>query len=76
MDTGCNDGSASWTRQGDTIQFADLVLTEIACADDAARLEEAVVAVLGSADPVSWEIDVHRLDLMAGSQGISLVGEE
>jgi heat shock protein HslJ len=43
VSTGCNQGSATWTRAGTGITFADLVLTKKACAGPGAALESAAI---------------------------------
>lgn len=75
VDSGCNAGSATWSMQGSTLSFASLSLTEMACDSPAMQLEQAVEAVVGSAEPVAWEIDVRRLDLRTATAGLSLVTE-
>ena len=75
VDTACNSGSATWTAQGGALVFDDLILTGIACDGNDARIEGALVDLLGSTDPVDWSIDVARLDLLRGDEGLGLVAD-
>ncbi|HLA16924.1 MAG TPA: META domain-containing protein [Candidatus Limnocylindrales bacterium] len=71
--TGCNTGGGDVVVGGDTLQFGDVALTEMACQGDAAAMEAAVLAVL-SADPVGYSIDADLLDLRGGASGLQLRG--
>ncbi|MFI5915891.1 META domain-containing protein [Dactylosporangium sp. NPDC051541] len=70
-DAGCNQLSGRAVRDADTITFGDIVTTKMACADDRAALEAAVLATL--AGPVTVKIDGDRLELHgAGGKGLQL----
>ncbi len=73
VETGCNSGSGSYEADEDTIRFTDLAVTEMACDGDAGALEAAVLLVLG-ADELGYTIDASRMTLMAGDNGLGLVG--
>lgn len=73
--SGCNWGSAAYAVDREEITFAELTLTEEECGDDdAARLEAAVVGVLGGLQPVTWEITVASLDLRGDDDCLVLHG--
>jgi heat shock protein HslJ len=75
--TGCNTGTATYVVDGAEITFADLVVTEEGCNDEAAtQLESVVMGVLGGAQPVAWEIQVARLWLHGDGLGLGLMGSE
>jgi heat shock protein HslJ len=59
--TGCNDGSASYKVDGQTITFDSLVHTDKACGPDEMAAEKAVVAVLTG--QVAYKIDRSSLTL-------------
>jgi heat shock protein HslJ len=73
FNTGCNEGGATVTMEGDRLRFVDAVTTDRACLDAGGGLERAVLAVLG-ADSVTWSIEARRLTLQAGPNGLSLQG--
>lgn len=70
---GCNQGGGRYTLDGTTIQFSDLIMTEMACDGPAGAMESAVMAVLG-ADSVSFAVDASTLTLGAGAAGLILRG--
>jgi heat shock protein HslJ len=75
--SGCNSGFATYAIDREEITFAELTLTEEGCSDDAAaRLEAAVVGVLGGPQPVAWEITVASLYLDGDSDCLFLHGSE
>lgn len=59
--TGCNDGSASYKVDGQTITFDSLVHTDKACGPDETTVEKAVVAALTG--QVTYKIDRSSLTL-------------
>ena len=75
--TGCNTGSGAYSVVGDTIEFDGVGVTEEACPDELSMsLEPAVLGVVLSADPVTWEIDVATLSLLnAEGSGVVLSGQ-
>ncbi len=74
VDAGCNSGSGTYEADDDTVRITDLAVTEMACDGDAGALEAAVLLVLG-ADELGYTIDASRLTLMAGDNGLSLIGD-
>jgi heat shock protein HslJ len=58
---GCNQLSGSARVSGRTIEFGPIVTTKIACREDAAHIEQAVLAVLQGT--VSYAIDSDQLRL-------------
>ncbi|MET9630301.1 META domain-containing protein [Lentzea sp. NPDC006480] len=69
--TGCNDGSASYKVDGQTITFESLVHTDKACGADETSVEKAVVAVLSG--QVTYKIDRKSLTLTnAKGEGVQL----
>ncbi|MEV6240388.1 META domain-containing protein [Lentzea sp. NPDC051838] len=59
--TGCNDGSASYKVDGQTITFDSLVHTDKACGADETAAEKAVVAALSG--QATYKIDRSTLTL-------------
>ena len=71
--TGCNTGTVVYEVAGSDLMFTDLSVTEEGCPDAQAQtLEQAVVDLLRTAGPVSWEITVDRLELSSGTLGLGL----
>lgn len=69
VDTGCNRGTGTVTRTGDTLAFDQLALTPTTCADDAARqTDSAVLGVLGG--DVHWTVTDRTLTLTKGDRGL------
>lgn len=69
--TGCNDGSASYKVDGQSITFDSLVHTDKACGPDETAAEKAVVAVLNG--QVTYKIDRSSLTLTnAKGEGVQL----
>jgi len=66
---GCNAGGGQYTANGDTLTFAQVVTTKMACPTDKADVESAVMAVL-NADSVTFSIDHTTLSLQAGPHGL------
>jgi heat shock protein HslJ len=62
---GCNQGSATYRVDGDSIIFGPLVLTRMACPEDVMAVERAVVDVLQG--EVTYMIDADRLTLKGPS---------
>lgn len=73
VSSGCNSGGGLYEVNAGTITFSDLVTTEMACTDARGELESAVMAVLSSG-PLSAQVDANRLTLMAGPNGLGLIG--
>ncbi len=73
---GCNGGEVNYELDGTELIFGSLILTDMACLDEATnQLEAAVQKVLVSQQPVSWSIDANRLDLTIDGFGLSLVAD-
>jgi len=69
--TGCNQLAGAVEVRGGKIVFSGLHTTKKACADEANRLERAVLATLHG--DVTWKITSDRLDLTGpGGNGLSL----
>jgi heat shock protein HslJ len=73
VDAGCNRGSGKWAASGDGITIRDLFLTKMACADPAATLEGAVLAVLNKG-AIQASIKANVLTLQGGTRGLQLTG--
>lgn len=69
INAGCNQGGGRYARDGDRIEFSDIMLTRMACDAPRADVESAVLAVLESAD-LSLDLDADRLTLDAGDRGL------
>lgn len=63
--TGCNELSGTATVDGDTVTFADIVVSDAACADGAAHVQDIVLAVLDG--EARFSITGDRLSLEAPS---------
>ena len=74
VDAGCNDASATYTADGDTVRFGPVSNTRRACPPDIMRLETAVLDVIR--DEVTVELDGDRLTLTHPSgKGLQLHAE-
>lgn len=71
--SGCNAGGGRYEVSESAIQFSDLVKTDMACTDGRGDLEAAVMAIL-NAGPLTAAIDADKLTLMAGPNGLGLIG--
>ncbi|MBB5786931.1 META domain-containing protein [Jiangella mangrovi] len=63
--TGCNELSGTATVDGDAVTFADIVVSDAACADGAAYVQDIVLQVLTG--EARFEITGNRLSLEAPS---------
>ena len=73
---GCNSGSGDYTVDDEgSITFSSIALTRMACQGPAMQMESTVLAVL-EADGLTYSIDALNLQLMAGTEGLGLVGTE
>ncbi|MFS3130850.1 META domain-containing protein [Nocardioides sp. Bht2] len=71
VDTGCNTGRATASRDGDLLTVGPLMLTKMACPDPAGReVESAMLKVLDGA--VEVEIEERRLTLSNPATGSGL----
>ncbi|MFE3293328.1 META domain-containing protein [Rhodococcus sp. NPDC059234] len=69
--TGCNRFTGTAEVSGDTVTFGPLATTRMACPEDVAQVERAVLAVLDG--PTTATIDSDRLRLMrADGHGLGL----
>jgi heat shock protein HslJ len=71
VNAGCNRGSGTWTAVAGGIEVGPLMLTKMACQQQPAMLESAVLTVL-EADAIAAAIDGPLLTLQAGGQGLVL----
>lgn len=71
---GCNQGGGSVAVGEGTLQFTELVTTDMACGGAAGELEQAVLAVIQTGVPLRYEIEARTLTLMAGANGLMLKG--
>jgi heat shock protein HslJ len=72
-ETGCNQGSASYTLSGNAIRFGPVITTKMACQAERMTLENAVLGALTA--EVTYQIDADRLTLHAPSgRGLQLLG--
>ena len=69
--TGCNEGSGTWTMDGDRIRFGPIVTTKKACEAGPGMTEGAVMSVL-SAPELTVAIDASTLTLMGPTSGLQL----
>ncbi|NJD28349.1 MAG: META domain-containing protein [Chloroflexi bacterium] len=69
VQTGCNQGGGRWALEGSTIRFEPIALTKRACVDDTAKVETAVMTVLGAGN-VQPTIRASTLVLQAGGSGL------
>ena len=66
-------GGGSYTVDGDTLTFSNLVTTEMACPGPQSDVEAAFLGVLG-AEAVDFVIDSGQLTLLAGDNGLQFLG--
>lgn len=66
---GCNSGGGHFTVAEGTIQFSDIVSTQMLCSGAAGEVAAAVTAVL-AAGQVTYQIDAANLTIMAGGNGL------
>lgn len=71
---GCNSAGGTYTVDGDTITFANIATTDMACLGARGELEATVMGIL-SAGPVTYSIDSGSLTIMAGNQGLQFSAE-
>ena len=69
FDSGCNAGGGQYTVDGDSLHFAQIVSTTMACQDPRGSVESAVRAVLDG-DPIKFSIDGATLTLTVGDKGL------
>ena len=67
--TGCNTGRTTVEVTDGTLTFSPMGLTKMACGNDAAKVESAVVAVLDG--EVEAEVSGETLTLIKGDQGLT-----
>jgi heat shock protein HslJ len=71
VDAGCNRGGGSWKLQGAGVEFADVILTKMACDRPRGELEAAVMRVVGGG-VLAAEVDSNVLTLRSGASGLQL----
>ena len=69
FDSGCNAGGGQYTVDGDSLHFAQIVSTTMACPDPRGSVESAVRAVLDG-DPIKFSIDGTTLTLSVGDKSL------
>lgn len=70
---GCNSGGGTYRVQGDTIHFAHMMGTLMACQDVRGEVESGVQRVVMDDQPVSWAISGDELRLTSASGKHELV---
>ncbi len=65
VSAGCNSGSARYRAEGERLVFEQLVLTDMACGQDAMAVEKAVTDVLQGQS--TYEVDGQTLALTSAS---------
>jgi heat shock protein HslJ len=73
VETGCNQGSASYTESGDTLRFGAVTSTKRACQTERMTLENAVLGVLSGEGRYQIEAEHLTLRLPSG-RGLRLTG--
>lgn len=78
VEAGCNGGQGKYRVAGKELTFAEVSLTEMACADPLAiELETAVYRLLSGPQPVTFAISVDRLSLRnKDGRGLDLAGKK
>lgn len=72
---GCNSGGGKYAVDGDTIAFADLIQTKMACAGNAGQVESAVIDVL-TGGPLTFTVDAGSLTIQAAnSNGLQFTAQ-
>ena len=74
IETGCNSGGGRYVLDGNALTVRDAFTTLIDCGGAAGQLEGAVLGVLG-ADAIEVTIESSTLTLMAGDEGLGLLGD-
>jgi heat shock protein HslJ len=72
--SGCNSGGGQYAVDGGRLGFANLVMTDMACAGAAGQVEAEVIAML-AADDIQFSIDADNLTLQAGDLGIMFTAQ-
>ena len=62
VSTGCNDGTGTWERDGDTISFGEIASTMMACEEALSAQQDAIFAALGRSE--SFEVSPNQLTLL------------
>jgi heat shock protein HslJ len=60
---GCNSGGGQYAVDGDTITFAQIIQTDMACGGTRDQVEQAMAAVLAGGGPVTFTLDASSLTL-------------
>jgi len=69
FDSGCNAGGGNYTVDGDSLHFAQIVTTTMACPGPRGSVETAVRAVLDG-DPIKFSIDGTTLTLQVDDKSL------
>jgi len=70
---GCNGGSGSYSVDGSTITFSDMMSTDMACEGDIMSVENHIFQTLYG--EVDFSIDENRLTIQGEELGVSAVAE-
>ena len=69
VNAGCNSGGGTYTVDGESVTFGDIVTTKMACMGPQMQVENAVLQVL-STDGLTFSIDANVLTISAGDVGL------
>ena len=69
VNPGCNSGGGTYSVDGDSIAFSDIITTKMACLGPAMEVENAVLQVLSS-DGLTFSIDANTLTIKATDVGL------
>ena len=70
--TGCNQGSATYEREGDTVVIGPVMLTRMACPEPAMEIEALVTSALDQ-QTLTVSVEADRLTLDGDDSGLGLV---
>jgi heat shock protein HslJ len=73
VETGCNSGSGRYEADEDSLRLINIAVTEMACESPGGDLEAAIVPFLSGGE-LAYTIDESLLTLMAGDDGLGLIG--
>jgi heat shock protein HslJ len=71
VSTGCNDGSGTWERDGDTISFGEIASTMMACDDELSAQQAAIFAALEGAE--TFAVSPEQLTLLDADGNMVLI---
>lgn len=70
--TGCNQGSATYEREGDTVVIGPIMLTRMACPEPAMEIEAMMTSALDQ-QTLTVSVEADRLTLDGDDAGLGLV---